>query len=137
MNLITSLSLSRGESPHLMKCGARGSLRTLSLLPSPPSMATEGFIRYICVPHYMAHRAPSNPVHSSVLILAPNPCRWETMARQKLDSSPGHIVVEARLLPPSPVFCSLHTGPHFPMDMWGTTVLAAPQPAPLLTETGK
>ena len=33
-------------------------------------------------------------------------------------SSPGHIMLEAWLLSPSPVFCSLHTGSHFSMDTW-------------------
>ena len=27
-------------------------------------------------------------------------------------------MMEAWLLSPSPVFCSLHTGSHFPMDTW-------------------
>ena len=44
----------------------------------------------------------------------------------------GHRVVKVCLLPPSPVFCSLHTGTRFPMDTWTTT-----QPPPLFTEMGK
>lgn len=31
----------------------------------------------------------------------------------------GHRVVKVCLLPPSPVFCSLYTGTHFPVDTWG------------------
>lgn len=99
-----------------MRCGARWSLRTLSLLHSPPYLTAAGFtpIRYVCVPHYMPHRAPSNPVHSSFLTLAPHPRRWETMAREKLDSSLGHTVAwPNKPQPPLPVFYSLHTGPCF------------------------
>ena len=85
----------------------------------------------------MAHKTPSNPVHLSILISALHLCRWKTMGRQRLDSLPGHVVVEAWFVSPSPVPYSLHTGSHFPMDTWGTTVLTTTQIAPLLTKVGK
>lgn len=48
---------------------------------------------------------------------APHLCRWETMARLKMDASPGHTGVEAQLLPASPTSCS-HTWIQGTLPSW-------------------
>ena len=45
--------------------------------------------------------------------------KLENCSQTDADSSTGHRVVETCLLPPRPIFCSLHTGSHFSMDSWG------------------
>lgn len=59
------------------------------------------------------------------------------MAREELDSSVCHTVVVARA-PASQSSSSHHMYGHtLPMETWGIMVLVTPQPALILTETGK
>ena len=124
-------------SSYLKKCGARCSLRTwlYNCKPKHVCWAVYTCKTYICATIY----SPQSPFKSCSFISphsGPTSLQVVNHHQTEADSSPGHIVVEAQLLPPSLVFCSLHTGPHFPMAMWGTTALATPQPPHYLPRWG-
>ena len=68
--------------------------------------------------HFMAYWVPqiifSSSPHSGLTSL-----KLENCSQTETDSSSSHSVVIACHLSPIPIFCSLHTGSHFPMDTWG------------------
>lgn len=133
-------SFSGCQPPLLVnfKCEVRWSLETVSLLPSLPSLGCSwvcAFKIHRHALHHIPHRTPSNTGHSSVPVLAPHPCRCETMIGEKLDSSPGHIVAEA-LAPTSQPSSLLNAcRAIFSHEDVGTLALTTPQPTPSPTPT--
>ena len=67
----------------------------------------------------MAYWVPQILIFSSSLHSGLTSLKLENCSQTDADSSTGHRVVETCLLPPRPIFCSLHTGSHFSMDSWG------------------